>query len=84
MSAKMRFSLKAGERIFINGAVEQVPESLFSQLREGGRLVTVVGYGNASTARVYVKEGGVVSESTYFNTSVRPLPAFRRTAEFVF
>lgn len=70
--------------IFVNGAVEEVPETLFAQLRDGGRLVTVVGYGNASTARMYLKEHGVVSESTYFNTSVRPLPGFRKAAEFVF
>ncbi|WP_206531577.1 protein-L-isoaspartate O-methyltransferase family protein [Affinirhizobium pseudoryzae] len=70
--------------IFINGAVEEVPDALFGQLRDGGRLVTVVGYGNASTARMYLKEHGVVSESVYFNTSVRPLPGFRKAAEFVF
>ncbi|MDO1585089.1 protein-L-isoaspartate O-methyltransferase family protein [Rhizobium oryzicola] len=70
--------------IFINGAVEEVPEALFGQLRDGGRLVTVVGYGNASTARVYLKEHGVVSESVFFNTSVKPLPGFRKAKEFVF
>lgn len=70
--------------IFINGAVEQVPEALFGQLTEGGRLVTVVGFGNASTARVFVKEHGVVSEGVHFNTSVKPLPGFRKAKEFVF
>ena len=70
--------------IFINGAVEHVPETLFAQLRDGGRLVTVVGYGNASTARVFLKEHGVVSEASHFNTSVKPLPGFRRAKEFVF
>lgn len=70
--------------ILISGAVEVVPEALFGQLTEGGRLITVVGYGNASTAKVYSKEHGVVSEATYFNTSVKPLPGFRKVAEFVF
>ncbi len=70
--------------IFINGAVEQVPDALFGQLRDGGRLVTVVGYGNASTASLYLKEHGVVSQNVSFNTSVRPLPGFRKAAEFVF
>ncbi|MBP2549071.1 protein-L-isoaspartate(D-aspartate) O-methyltransferase [Neorhizobium galegae] len=70
--------------IFINGAVEQVSEPVFQQLRDGGRLVTVVGYGNASTARVFRKENGVVSESAFFNTSVKPLPGFRKAKEFVF
>jgi protein-L-isoaspartate(D-aspartate) O-methyltransferase len=70
--------------IFVNGAVEQVGEPIFAQLRDGGRLVTVVGYGNASSARVFRKENGVVSESAFFNTSVKPLPGFRKAKEFVF
>ncbi|SIQ81825.1 protein-L-isoaspartate(D-aspartate) O-methyltransferase [Rhizobium sp. RU35A] len=70
--------------IFINGSVEEVGQTLFGQLRDGGRLVTVVGYGNASTARVYRKENGVLSEAAFFNTSVKPLPGFRKAKEFVF
>lgn len=70
--------------IFVNGAVEQVSDALFAQLRDGGRLVTVVGYGNASSARVFFKEHGVVSESSHFNTSVKPLPGFRKAKQFVF
>lgn len=70
--------------IFVHGAVEVVPEALFSQLRDGGRLVVVEGYGNASQARLYIKEGGRTSERSVFNTSVKPLPGFRRAKEFVF
>jgi len=57
---------------------------LLDQLREGGRLVAVVGYGNAALAKVLVREQGVISESTYFNASVKPLPGFRKAREFVF
>ncbi len=42
--------------IFLNGAVEVIPDALFDQLRDGGRLIAVVGYGNASAAQVYVRE----------------------------
>jgi protein-L-isoaspartate(D-aspartate) O-methyltransferase len=70
--------------IFINGAVEIVPEDLFRQLKDGGRLVTVVGFGLASRAKVFLNEGGVVSERPEFNTSVKPLPGFRKVAAFVF
>lgn len=70
--------------IFVNGAVEVIPESLFGELRDGGRLVAVQGYGNASQARLYVKERGIVSERSVFNTAVKPLPGFRKAAEFVF
>ncbi|NVP58156.1 protein-L-isoaspartate O-methyltransferase family protein [Mycoplana rhizolycopersici] len=70
--------------IFVHGAVEVVPEALFGQLRDGGRLVVVEGYGNASQARLYIKERGLASERSAFNTAVKPLPGFRKAAEFVF
>ena len=70
--------------IFLNGAVEVIPDALFDQLRDGGRLIAVVGYGNASSAQVYVREGASVSKRFAFNTSVKPLPGFRKVAEFVF
>lgn len=70
--------------IFINGAVEHVPQALIDQLRDGGRLVAVVGYGNAAQAKVIVREQGVVSEGVFFNASIKALPGFRHSAEFVF
>ncbi len=70
--------------IFFNGAVEVIPEALFDQLREGGRLIAVVGTGNASEARIYVREQGTYSERFAFNTSIKPLPGFRLAEEFVF
>lgn len=70
--------------IFVHGAVEVVPEAFFAQLRDGGRLVVVEGYGNASQARLYIKERGLASERSAFNTAVKPLPGFRRAAQFVF
>ncbi|WP_234188879.1 protein-L-isoaspartate O-methyltransferase [Shinella sp. NM-101] len=70
--------------IFVHGAVEVLPGALFSQLRDGGRLVVVEGYGNASQARLYIKEGGRVAERNVFNTAVKPLPGFRKAKEFVF
>ncbi|MBC2773914.1 protein-L-isoaspartate O-methyltransferase [Rhizobium sp. AQ_MP] len=70
--------------IFVNGSIEQIPDALLSQLREGGRMVAVVGYGNAARARLYVKNGGITSYTEYFNAAVKPLPGFRKVAEFVF
>ena len=70
--------------IFVNGAVEEVPVALLDQVRDGGRLVAVVGYGNAAQAKLLVKEHGAVSESAHFNASVKPLPGFRREQTFVF
>ena len=70
--------------IFVGGSVEQLPSALFDQLRDGGRLVVVEGYGNASKAKLYVSEGGNTSARRGFNTSVKPLPGFEKAAQFVF
>ena len=70
--------------IFIEGAVDFVPEVLFNQLKEGGRLIAVEGRGNAGVARIYVKENGVASGRSVFNTAVRPLPGFERVEQFEF
>jgi protein-L-isoaspartate(D-aspartate) O-methyltransferase len=65
-------------------AVDFVPEVLFNQLKEGGRLIAVEGRGNAGVARIYVKENGVASGRSVFNTAVRPLPGFERVEQFEF
>jgi protein-L-isoaspartate(D-aspartate) O-methyltransferase len=70
--------------IFIGGAVEEVPDALFGQLKEKGRLVAVLGHGNAGVAYLYVKTNGVVGRVRGFNAAVKPLPGFRREATFVF
>jgi protein-L-isoaspartate(D-aspartate) O-methyltransferase len=70
--------------IFFNGAVEVVPEMVFEQLREGGRLVAAVGVGQCGSGHLFVKDGGVVSGRPFFNLSVKSLPGFRKAEEFVF
>ncbi|OBZ94218.1 protein-L-isoaspartate O-methyltransferase [Pararhizobium polonicum] len=70
--------------IFVHGAVETVPASLLAQLNDGGRLVAVVGFGNASRAQLFLRENGKTSERLAFNTAVKPLPGFRLAREFVF
>jgi protein-L-isoaspartate(D-aspartate) O-methyltransferase len=70
--------------ILVEGAVDEVPEALFRQLAEAGRLVAVTGEGNAGIARICVKEGGVVSCRRAFNAAIRPLPGFQRAPAFQF
>nr|WP_316653901.1 protein-L-isoaspartate O-methyltransferase [uncultured Gellertiella sp.] len=70
--------------IFIDGAVDLVPEALFAQLKDGGKLVAVLGHGNASRAHVFTRERGALSSTPAFNTAVKPLPGFRKVPEFQF
>lgn len=70
--------------IVIEGAVGEIPEALFEQLKEGGRLVAVEGVGNAGVAKLYVRDGGVVTGRRGFNAAVKPLPGFEKAPAFEF
>jgi protein-L-isoaspartate(D-aspartate) O-methyltransferase len=70
--------------IVVEGAVEFVPDSLFAQLGDGGRLVAVVGYGRAAPATVYTKTEGDIGARVAFNAHIRPLPGFTKPKGFVF
>jgi protein-L-isoaspartate(D-aspartate) O-methyltransferase len=72
------------DAIVIEGAVDAVPPALFDQLKEGGRLVAVVGEGISGRATVWVKDEGLVSPRVAFNAAVPMLDAFRREPAFVF
>lgn len=70
--------------IVVGGAVEMIPEALFAQLKEGGRLVAVLGRGLSSGVHIFVREGGRQSDRFAFNASVQMLPGFAKTPEFQF
>ncbi|MBB3288964.1 MULTISPECIES: protein-L-isoaspartate O-methyltransferase [unclassified Rhizobium] len=70
--------------IFIDGSIEQLPQGLLDQLGEDGRLITVIGYGHAARATVFMRERGAFSENVFFNASIKPLPGFAKAKEFVF
>ena len=70
--------------IFLGGAVEYVPESLFDQLKDGGRLVGVIGYGRAASATIFTRTEGEIGSRVAFNAHVCPLPGFVKPKAFVF
>lgn len=70
--------------IFVGGAVDEVPDALLAQLRDGGRLVAVIGQGNAARAHIFVKNEEVVSSRPAFNVAVKALPGFQKKPEFDF
>ncbi len=70
--------------IFMDGSVEEVPAALFAQLKEGGRLVAVVGYNRAAPAMVYTRTDDDIGERPVFDAFVPALPGFSRPREFVF
>lgn len=71
--------------IFINGCIEQVPETLLSQLAEGGRLVTVMKLeGQSPRAYLFLKENGQVGQRPDFDADVPLLAGFKKAMGFVF
>ena len=70
--------------IFVNGAIETQPDTLLSQLAEGGRLVAFVQKGPQGRATLYVKEQGRVGHRDDFDATVPLLAGFKKHIGFVF
>ncbi len=70
--------------IFVDGAVEVVPAALTDQLKDGGRLVAVVGYGRSAAATLFRRSAGDIGSRIAFDADVQPLPGFRKPKAFVF
>lgn len=70
--------------IIIEGAVEVVPDALFGQLKDGGRLITVVGAGPMGKAMIYRNAGGHVTAQLLFDAAAPLLPGFAKPLAFVF
>lgn len=70
--------------ILVNGAVERVPQTLFDQLGDGGRLVTVQIEGGVGRGTLFLKSAGIVSRRRVFDAATPVLPGFRAEPHFVF
>ncbi|TCT02449.1 protein-L-isoaspartate O-methyltransferase family protein [Aquabacter spiritensis] len=70
--------------ILVNGSVDIVPPALLAQLKDGGRLVTVVGRGGAGRAAVFSRAGEAISERVVFNAAIPLLPGFEALPRFTF
>jgi protein-L-isoaspartate(D-aspartate) O-methyltransferase len=72
------------DAIVVDGAVETIPEAVFSQLAEGGRMAAIVGYGRTGVATLFTLSEGRIGQRGAFDASVPPLPGFRKPEVFVF
>ncbi len=70
--------------IVMEGASEIVPESLFGQLKDGGRLVCVVGAGPGAKATIFRRTGDETGARHIFDASAAVLPGFVKPLEFAF
>ena len=72
------------DAIFVNGAVETVPEALADQLKDGGRLVAIRMNGRHGEACVFTKGPGGLQARPIFDAMAPVLPGFERAEEFAF
>lgn len=70
------------DAILIQGAVEQVPDSLISQIKEGGRIGCVFMEGALGVVRIGYKIDGDISWRFAFNASAPVLPGFAKDVAF--
>lgn len=64
--------------IVLEGRVEEVPQALFGQLADGGRLVAVVGTPVVAKATVFTRSDAVLAARQVFDASITALPGFRK------
>ncbi|MDX5349756.1 MAG: protein-L-isoaspartate O-methyltransferase [Paracoccaceae bacterium] len=69
--------------ITIQGGVEQVPEALLAQLKDGGRIGAIFMDGVLGTAKVGLKSDGTVTWRPVFNAAAPVLDGFTRARGFV-
>ncbi len=62
--------------IMIQGAIEELPESLTDQLKEGGRIAAIFTEGALGVVRIGYKQGGMLNWRYSFNASAPNLSEF--------
>src|SRR5215470_10808999 len=70
--------------ILLDGAAEEVPKLLLRQLKDGGRLLGIVGRAPASKAMLFRSRGADASGRLIFDAAAPTLPGFAKPAAFVF
>lgn len=70
------------DAILINGAVEEIPDTIADQLRDGGRIVALFQERTLGVVRLGHKVNGVVNWRFAFNAHAPLLVGFTRQTEF--
>jgi protein-L-isoaspartate(D-aspartate) O-methyltransferase len=72
------------DAIAIFAGVEEMPQAILEQLKEGGRIAAAFMEGPLGEVRLGVKTHGIVSWHMEFNATAPVLPGFARAPSFVF
>jgi protein-L-isoaspartate(D-aspartate) O-methyltransferase len=72
------------DAIIVEGATEFAPEALLRQLKDGGRLVCVLGSGPGAKAMLYLRSGHESGGRAIFDAAAPVLPGFVKPPHFAF
>jgi protein-L-isoaspartate(D-aspartate) O-methyltransferase len=72
------------DAIVLEGATEGPPEAFLGQLKEGGRLVCILGTGPGSKAMLYCRSGDELGGRPIFDATAAVLPGFAKAPVFAF
>ncbi|WP_083097903.1 protein-L-isoaspartate O-methyltransferase family protein [Pseudophaeobacter leonis] len=70
--------------IMVQGGVEELPDSLLDQLKDGGRIAVIFMNGALGEVKVGYKRGDQISWRFEFNDGAPVMPGFERAAAFAF
>lgn len=70
--------------ILLEGATEVAPHTLCRQLKDGGRLVSILGAGPDARAVIYRRSGDDIGSRPFFDAAAPLLPGFAKAPEFAF
>ncbi len=72
------------DAIIVEGGVEDVPEPLLDQVKEGGKIGCIFMEGALGVCRIALKTDGKVTWRYAFNAAAPVIPGFRRAPAFQF
>ncbi len=70
--------------IWIEGQVEELPETLIAQLADGGRLICGTADGPVARLSMGIKRGGELAMRSFADGEITPISGFARTKSFAF
>ncbi len=72
------------DAIVVEGAIEEAPDRLLDQLKDGGRLVAILGRGASGRATVWQRQGRAFGAVDVFDAAGETLPGFEQPRAFAF
>lgn len=72
------------DAVILSGSISEVPERLTLQVKEGGRLIAILGDASPGRLTVFTRVGKGLSGQALYDAPLAPLPGFERAPSFVF